>query len=176
MRKVKFECLNGAPDYDQFGGRGLFKDATIAGAECVALFDIGDQDPLPAAMTDYVGAWPVDTRPTITITSVTCVDPSFFYDALTGLIAVKSGTPVTMAAAIANFPVAASWNTPLYRNGQIEGYIATETDGSGNITFDTSEPLFPYMGLWELTEENINKGLPADQHFKLTTNITAKVS
>lgn len=115
----------------------------------------------------------VDPRPVINITSITCSDPSFFYDAATGFIAVKANVAMTIVATISNSKTAAKWNTPIHRNGQLEGYLATASDATGGVVFTAN---FPQMGLWELSNDIINAGVPEGDQFILQQNLKIKVS
>jgi len=115
----------------------------------------------------------VDTRPVITITDITSTDPSFFYNKPSGFIAVKQGVNVNVVGTITNLPVVMKWNTPLLRNGRLEGYAATETNGLGAINFTLN---FPLTGDWVITEKSINKGVAYNDMFLLSNEITAKVS
>jgi len=129
---------------------------------------------------DYTGAsdatvWAdyIDPRPEIVVTNISSTDPSFFYDAATGFVAVKAGVTVTITATITNWTTAMKWNTPVHRNGRLEGYIATSSDTTGNVTLTVA---FTQMGLWELNQDIMNAGLPEDQWFLMKQGLTFKVS
>jgi len=115
----------------------------------------------------------VDPRPVISITSITCTDPSFFYDAVKSFVAVKAGVAMTISATISNFKTAAKWNTPIHRNGRLEGYIATSSDAKGNLTFVAT---LPQLGEWTISNDIINSGIPSDAQFILKQSLLIKVS
>jgi len=115
----------------------------------------------------------VDPRPVINITAITCSDPSFFYDPAAGFVAVKANVAMTITATISNLNTAMKWNTPIHRNGQLEGYLATASDANGGVVFTAN---FPQMGKWEMSNEIINAGVPDDAQFILQQPLTIKVS
>ncbi len=55
---IEFACLNGVPDYAQFGGRTNFTDCDVTATQCIGYFDTNA--PLPAGMTLYTGAFPLN--------------------------------------------------------------------------------------------------------------------
>ena len=58
MRIVEFECLNGKPDYDQFGGIDQFRKTEIIDGSCVGEY-LGSVD--EATLPNYAGEWPIPT-------------------------------------------------------------------------------------------------------------------
>jgi len=144
----------------------LFSDIVTSTAKGLVVEYFGKKG--KTVWADYV-----DPRPVINITSITCSDPSFFYDAAAGFIAVKANVAMTIIATISNFKTAAKWNTPIHRNGQLEGYLATAADATGGVVFTAN---FPQMGAWELSNEIINAGVPEDAQFILQQNLKIKVS
>lgn len=111
--------------------------------------------------------------PELTINSIDCNDPSFYFDKATGFIAVKAGVDMSINASISNFPHAEKWNTPMFCYNEPKGFLQTASDEQGNVTLVGS---FPWTGEWEINEKTINSELPPEKHFIFKLGITAKVS
>jgi hypothetical protein len=57
MRLVQFPCLDGKPDYDQFGGASAFRKTSLSALDgyCVGEY-VGGLD--AGTLPDYPGTWP----------------------------------------------------------------------------------------------------------------------
>jgi len=93
-----------------------------------------------------------------------------YYDSINNFISVKTGVVFLAECTIENFPIDDIWNTPLLRNGVIEGYAKSWNSGQ-NLSMEGS---FVVGGKWQITQEAINDGLPEEWHF-IFPEITAKV-
>jgi hypothetical protein len=146
----------------------LFKNTEISGE-----FAIGEYygQKLPSEIPTYTPT----PKPIVTIQSIVAKNPDeqslVYWDAANSFLAIPVGVRFVANATILNFPTNEIWNTPLLRNGILEGYALSQNIGS-DLKMEGS---FVIGGLWQITEAAVNEGLPENLHFTFP-EVTAKVS
>jgi len=122
-----------------------------------------------------IATYTPNPKPVVTIQSIVAKNAEeqhlVYWDAENSFLAIPVGVRFVANATIENFPVNEIWNTPLLRNGVLEGYALSQNIG----TALTMEGSFVIGGFWQITEEAVNAGLPENLHFTFP-EVTAKVS